>query len=220
MGKVHASLALTALALSSGAALAQELSVPLAAVPAQVDYRLSGNPECLGEAECPSEFAAHWRSGDRVRLGLGLAAHDAPQTFISARGELIDLSLSCALETRGWGELELGVELSRLDDDYAGLGQSGYGGAAVDLGWQLGAFRTGLTSRYLQSLDASDSLSEGGWTTFDFDFAWRTPWNARLSVGAANVFNQQLPEEDKLANPAADEAFLGRIPYIRYTQDL
>ena len=52
-------------------------------------------------------------------------------------------------------------------------------------------------------------------------FTWRTPWNANLSVGASNVLNSGVND-----NPAADkpvdrfESIYGRIPYVRYQQDL
>ena len=58
--------------------------------------------------------------------------------------------------------------------------------------------------------------------TFDVHFTWRTPWNANLSVGAANVLNAGSDNEGAVDTGMTDpfEAVYGRIPYVRYQQDL
>ena len=59
-------------------------------------------------------------------------------------------------------------------------------------------------------------------TTFDVHFTWRTPWNANLSVGASNLLNagseDSGPKDNALSDPF--ESVYGRIPYVRYQQDL
>jgi hypothetical protein len=53
-------------------------------------------------------------------------------------------------------------------------------------------------------------------------FTWRTPWNADLSVGASNILNSGVDEQGASDNQSADpfESIYGRIPYVRYKQDL
>ena len=59
-------------------------------------------------------------------------------------------------------------------------------------------------------------------TAADVHFTWRTPWNASLSVGATNLLHSGTGEggasENKLTDPC--ESVYGRIPYVRYQQDL
>ncbi len=59
-------------------------------------------------------------------------------------------------------------------------------------------------------------------TTFDVYFTWRAPWNASLSVGASNLLNSGVDESGASENKIIDpfEAVYGRIPYVRYQQDL
>lgn len=52
--------------------------------------------------------------------------------------------------------------------------------------------------------------------TLDVNFAWRTPWNGSVSVGAKNVLNTR--NDDALETQIDD--LLGRVPYVRYQQDL
>jgi hypothetical protein len=65
--------------------------------------------------------------------------------------------------------------------------------------------------------DSVDAL-----TTFDVHFTWRTPWNANLSVGATNLLGAGSDSAPSAESPPADplESIYGRIPYVRYKQDL
>jgi hypothetical protein len=58
--------------------------------------------------------------------------------------------------------------------------------------------------------------------TFDVHFTWRTPWNANLSVGASNVMNAGSEPKSSAESQPVDplESIYGRIPYVRYKQDL
>ena len=111
--------------------------------------------------------------------------------------------------------------MSRLADFNYSLGtspeQTPLNAAAFGVGWQKGTFRGDLTSRYLNVINGGDT--EPGWTSFDVSFAWRTPWNASLSVGARNVLNNPAPASNGLSD-AELENFFGRVPYVRYRQDL
>jgi hypothetical protein len=59
-------------------------------------------------------------------------------------------------------------------------------------------------------------------TTFDVHFTWRAPWNANLSVGTSNLLGSGTEDKGKTENGLQDpfEAIYGRIPYVRYQQDL
>jgi hypothetical protein len=59
-------------------------------------------------------------------------------------------------------------------------------------------------------------------TTFDVHFTWRTPWNANLTVGASNLTNAGAENVTSVENTPVDplESIYGRIPYVRYKQDL
>jgi len=59
-------------------------------------------------------------------------------------------------------------------------------------------------------------------TTFDVHFTWRTPWNANLSIGASNLLNSGA-DNDPVSDTGLNDPFesvYGRIPYVRYEQDL
>ena len=168
---------------------------------------------------------AHWQPLDGISLSLNYRNAPALQSGLAATtGQLPgdgfsfseDLSLICRLDTQAWGDLELGLQLSRWQDGAFGSESSlldEHGSAELGLGWQLGAFRGDLTGRYTQPL-ISDGT--GGWNSFDINIAWRTPWNASLSVGARNFLDVRAPTPNALQS----DDFLGRVPYVRYQQDL
>ena len=59
-------------------------------------------------------------------------------------------------------------------------------------------------------------------TTFDVHFTWRTPWNANLTVGTSNVLDAGAEVSTNADTQPVDplESIYGRIPYVRYKQDL
>ncbi|MEM9301111.1 MAG: TonB-dependent receptor [Pseudomonadota bacterium] len=164
---------------------------------------------------------ASWQPLNSLQFDVGYASRPAlgsdltlsPQ--VAAFGPKEDLTLSCKLDTLAWGDLELGLKLSRWND-LAGDVEGPDASAALGVAWELGAFRGDVTSRYVDLVGGRSA--EGGWSTFDISFAWRTPWNARLSVGARNLLNEPAP--DAAINEGRIEDFLGRVPYVRYQQDL
>lgn len=166
---------------------------------------------------------AEWRPVDGVLLEVNyrnapaLQSPVSPGTGTSASEGVAfseDLSLTCRLDTHAWGDLELGLQLTRLQEA-SGLELTSadpQSRAALGLGWQIGSFRGDLTSRYTLPQEA---LGATGWNAFDFNIAWKTPWNARLSVGARNFLDERASPNSLNSND-----FLGRVPYIRYQQDL
>ena len=162
------------------------------------------------QSENPAVANAPWLANNHGALNLG-------------NSEAIDVSLVCDINAGNWGDLELGLQVSRVvNSDYALVGQTAtdnapLNSAALGVGWQKGAFRTDLTSRYLDLLEGGEQAT--GWTSFDVNFAWRMPWNASVSVGARNVLNNPAPQTNNLSD-AEVENFFGRVPYVRYQQDL
>ena len=146
--------------------------------------------------------------------------------IFNSRTQALDFSLSCDIGAGNWGDLELGLQVSRIMTEGAlNLSELGSGNTLADpytqaslgVGWQLGDFRSDLTSRYLDILDGQGN-SQTPWTSLDVNFSWRTPWNGSLSVGARNVFNKPAPKNSNF-NKNFDDLF-GRVPYVRYRQDL
>jgi hypothetical protein len=92
----------------------------------------------------------------------------------------------------------------------------------MNLEWNKGAFSTGIQGYYRDSVDFLNRDSVDALTTFDVHFTWRTPWNANLSVGASNVLNAGTENSTKTDSQPVDplESIYGRIPYVRYKQDL
>ncbi|MEM1091445.1 MAG: TonB-dependent receptor [Pseudomonadota bacterium] len=175
----------------------------------QVSRALNLNVDYFSsDSQLPTNITPVWFSTAGSGLNLGST-------------EAVDISLTCDISAGNWGDLELGLQVSRLADFEYSLGaaqtETPLNAAAFGLGWQKGTFRGDLTSRYLDVVNGSEQTA--GWTSFDVSFAWRTPWNASLSVGARNVLNNPAPASNGLSD-AELENFFGRVPYVRYRQDL
>ena len=54
--------------------------------------------------------------------------------------------------------------------------------------------------------------------TLGLGLTWRTPWAGRLTVGAQNLVS--TGENPVAPRAKADEREEGRVPYVRYQQDL
>ncbi|HEX5756453.1 MAG TPA: hypothetical protein VFY12_08885 [Arenimonas sp.] len=85
---------------------------------------------------------------------------------------------------------------------------------SLSLGAGRGNFGGELVGR---SLDAPGHA--GSYDTLGIGVTWRTPWRAQLSVGAENLVSRGKNPfaTDESKDGKADE---GRVPYLRYKQDL
>lgn len=145
-------------------------------------------------------------------------------------GDEVDLNLAYGFDAGLIGELEVKVQLSHVLDPTplvdrpprlnGGIGilQPSSTQATIGFNWSRGNFSGNLSSHYADGLLVDGQLQSSGWTTVDINFAWRTPWNASLSVGAQNLLGQD-PGVDSITPPEIDDAF-SRVPYVRYEQDL
>lgn len=145
----------------------------------------------------------------------------------------VDLEFQLGVSTNRAGDISLGLQLTRILDadlhsQYADAGFRDWSlsgpadSARVSFDWQKGAFSGGVESYYRAPIEFMNRSGIDSVTTFDVHFTWRTPWNANLSVGASNLLNSGTDDhaanDGKLVDPF--ESVYGRIPYVRYQQDL
>lgn len=146
----------------------------------------------------------------------------------------VDVNFQLGITTNQVGDIKLGLAFSRvLDVEYQGLYSNNanpmswtvaepFSTARMDLEWSHGAFSSGIQGYYRDSVDFLNREGLDSLATFDVHFTWRTPWNANLSVGASNVLNAGTSDAAEVKNQPVDplESIYGRIPYVRYKQDL
>ncbi|MEE8156765.1 MAG: TonB-dependent receptor [Gammaproteobacteria bacterium] len=97
--------------------------------------------------------------------------------------------------------------------------------AVAGLGWQRGDFTGQLNWNYISTVTDALGSMHSAWNTFDLQFGWATPWQGKVVVGARNVTNEDPPFNPASAfgHPFYLNTFhdvYGRIPYVRYEQDL
>lgn len=86
---------------------------------------------------------------------------------------------------------------------------------SLSLGGGVGNFGGEVTG---QMIDVPGQPSR--YSTLGAGVTWRTPWKAKLSVGADNLMSRgKNPFGPQDARPAAEKDE-GRVPYVRYQQDL
>lgn len=86
---------------------------------------------------------------------------------------------------------------------------------SLSLGGGYGAFSGTLTGRLIEIPSEAQS-------SFDLDLgvSWRTPWRARLTVGARNLLGQPDATQWPLYSLPHSADSDTRTPYVRYHQDL
>jgi hypothetical protein len=146
----------------------------------------------------------------------------------------IDLEFKLGVSTDTAGDMQLGLQFTHvLDGSYLGIYPSQdsfthwnlakpFDSARVSFDWQKNSFSGGVQGFYREPVDFLNRSGLDSVTTFDVYFTWRAPWNASLSVGASNLLNSGVDESANSENTNTDpfEAVYGRIPYVRYQQDL
>ena len=132
------------------------------------------------------------------------------------------------------GDIRVGLAFNRIfDANYQGLYSNSsdalswtlaqpFNTASMDFEWSRGSFSSGVEAFYREPVNFLNRNSLDSMATFDVHFTWRTPWNANLSVGASNVMNAGSESKSSAENQPVDplESIYGRIPYVRYKQDL
>lgn len=156
-----------------------------------------------------------------------------PLSYFDGEASGIDLNFQLGVTTDGFGDLQFGVALTRvLDAEFNGLYSSfspwgwaisdSFNAAQINVEWNRGSFSGGIQGFYRDQVDFLNREPLDSLTTFDVQFTWRTPWNADLSVGASNILNSGVDDSSAADSQSSDpfESIYGRIPYVRYKQDL
>ncbi len=158
------------------------------------------------------------------------------QTLSYQRSEAsgLDIEFQLGLTTDSSGDIRLGLQLTHiLDASYEATSAympglqswtvtNPFDSAKVNFDWSKGNFSGGLQGFYREQVQFLNREDLDSSTTFDVHFTWRAPWNANLSVGTSNLLNAGTEDKSKSDNGLQDpfESIYGRIPYVRYQQDL
>jgi hypothetical protein len=158
------------------------------------------------------------------------------QAFQYLGGETsgLDLEFQVGLTMDSAGDVRLGLQLTRILDAsfeassiYSPSLQNWtvanpFDSARVNLDWSRGSFSGGIQGFYREQVQFLNREALDSSTTFDVHFTWRAPWNANLSVGTSNLLNAGSEDNGNTDNSLRDpfESVYGRIPYVRYQQDL
>jgi hypothetical protein len=178
--------------------------------------------------------------------GAGLMVSDAgssflqtlnvgqPLDYMSSETSGLDIEFQVGFAMDSAGDIRLGLQLTHILDasyDAASAFAPGvqnwtianpFDSAKMNLDWSKGNFSGGIQGYYREQIQFLNNQSLDSSTTFDVHFTWRAPWNANLSVGTSNVLGAGGGDKDKTDTGMHDpfEAVYGRIPYVRYQQDL
>lgn len=155
-------------------------------------------------------------------------AHDAPQyapvqawqrqvpglSLLGGRIERNDLGLGAQFDLgdNGWVAIGGTVARARLIPAGEALGLQQWDSAELSLGAGYGPFSGAISSRVIDTAGR-----DGSWGGLDVGFTWRTPWRARLTVGAQNLVSRG---KNPWGLSDEDPETTGRVPYVRYQQDL
>ena len=154
--------------------------------------------------------------------------------YIGSEVSGLNLDFQVGLTTNSAGDIRLGLQLTRVMDAsyesssaYAADLQTWaiakpFDSAAMNLDWSKGNFSGGIQGFYREQVQFLSRTDLDSSTTFDVHFTWRAPWNANLSVGTNNVLDAGNEDNGKTDRGMQDpfESVYGRIPYVRYQQDL
>jgi len=157
-----------------------------------------------------------------------------PLNYMSGETSGLDIEFQVGFAMDSAGDIRLGLQLTHvMDASYEASSNLAPGlqnwtisnpfdSAKMNLDWSKGNFSGGLQGYYREQIQFLNNQELDSSTTFDVHFTWRAPWNANLSVGTTNVLGAGSGTQSKTETGLQDpfEAVYGRIPYVRYQQDL
>jgi len=157
-----------------------------------------------------------------------------PLNYLSGETSGLDIEFQVGFAMDSAGDIRLGLQLTHfMDASYEASSNLAPGlqnwtisnpfeSAKMNLDWSKGNFSGGLQGYYREPVQFLNREELDSTTTFDVHFTWRAPWNANLSVGTTNVLGAGSSDKGKTETGMNDpfEAVYGRIPYVRYQQDL
>jgi len=155
-------------------------------------------------------------------------------SYLDGETSGLDMEFQVGFTMDSAGTLQLGLQLTRvLDASYQAVSDyspslqnwtiaSPFDSAKINVDWSKGNFSGGIQGFYREQVQFLNQEELDSSTSFDVHFTWRAPWNASLSVGTTNVLNSGAEDNGKPDNSMQDpfESVYGRIPYVRYQQDL
>jgi hypothetical protein len=154
----------------------------------------------------PGELSADERLLDTL-LGPGVAALD--QRNASLVGQI-------GIGSQGW--IRVGGTLARVR-----LIPTSQLPAGLPPEWSTSSFTVGAGTRRLGGEITGQRIEVPGqqsFSTLGAGVTWRTPWRAKLSVGADNLVTRGKNPLGLPDNEPAEQEDEGRVPYVRYQQDL
>jgi iron complex outermembrane receptor protein len=96
----------------------------------------------------------------------------------------------------------------------------------LTVGWNMGDYSATIVGNYTSRQNDAPFCAEddedcywASWVTWDVQVAYATPWNGMITVGARNVLDRDPPNNDGFFDTFQADVF-GRVPYIRWEQDL
>ena len=157
-----------------------------------------------------------------------------PLSYMSGEASGLDIEFQVGFAMDSAGDIRLGLQLTHvMDASYEATSNlvpglqnwtisNPFDSAKMNLDWSKGNFSGGLQGYYREEIQFLNREELDSSTTFDVHFTWRAPWNANLSVGTSNVLGAGSGDKGKTETGLHDpfEAVYGRIPYVRYQQDL
>lgn len=181
------------------------------------------------------------RAGIDVNYGLAWLSVQKPQqtgskpvrwNSLPGLSEVTPLHLALPLGESDASQLQLGAQVGIGSDgwlriDAQNLRSQGrtvdlwgtpipvYESDALRLSGGLGAFSSSLTARLIEFRGLPGMLN-----SLDLGISWRTPWRGELTVGATQYWTRGDTSAWPLRELPPAEEGSGRVPYVRYQQDL
>lgn len=157
-----------------------------------------------------------------------------PLNYMNGEASGVDIEFQVGFAMDSAGDIRLGLQLTHMmDASYEASSNlvpglqnwtisNPFDSAKMNLDWSKGNFSGGIQGYYRDDIQFLNREQIDSSTTFDVQFTWRAPWNANLSVGTTNVLGAGSGDKGKTETGLHDpfEAVYGRIPYVRYQQDL
>lgn len=155
---------------------------------------------------------------------------------LSGELEGLDFNVSFGIQTERVGDFLLGLQLARyrqrmsLSDLGMPVGVFGaderqqYSNSAqLLLGWRHGSFSGEMLGHHREVPLWLRGDSPSTLNSFDLQFSWQAVRNGSLSIGVSNVMDNAPRADEPQSDAGLEdplESVYGRIPYVRYKQDL
>jgi hypothetical protein len=202
-----------------GNCLVTEIARPSAPINGQLTAQASTR---IGRGEWTGFTSARRSATDSLLPGTSLSLHTpelAPLAGLPGLGfEQNDLGIVGELKVgqQGWIRLGGSVARARLLPATSMLPGSvapRWNSRTLSVGGGYGVIGGEVVGRVVRVPGTPD-----GYGTLGLGLTWRTPWSGRLTVGAQNLLS--TGQNPVAPRAKADERVEGRVPYVRYQQDL